>query len=317
MSIPNYISSPHVDHGPELASPPWPRHDDPKQTYTDTSADTPPSHYTKPEHNYGSSYEQPPNHQSPNEQTPIPQSASSKGKKALFGLGIIGWSVLLVALTAIIVGAAVGGGVGSALSSCNSDKSSLNNQLASCSTPSESTSTGSSESPSVSVSIVTATVTLSSSPASGTSVVTPIDLSNFTVVDPATIADIYTGCPGLDKTTYTSTRGDDYTIHCDTNSGYGSPTLEDPNLTLQVFAGFVSYSLDDCMEACSAFNAFSNRNNLPEMRCRSITFDHKLSTAIATNQYVNCWIKVSSLHNICLVPSGCLSSYHPTTSLGG
>lgn len=294
MSTPAYSSTPIVvDPGPEVSTAPWPRADDPKQAYIDTSAGMP-TPQMKPENNY---------HYSGHDQATASPQQSPKGKKMLFGLGILGWSALLVTLTAIIVGAAVGGGVGSALSSCNSDKSDLNNKLASCSAPTGNT-TGSDGAPSVSVALVTATVTISSSSTSGTAVVAPVDLSNFTVVYPATVSNIFTGCPALDKQSYTSTRGDDYTIYCDTDSGYGSASLEDPSLTLQVFAGFLSYTLDDCMEACSAFNAFSARNNVPEMQCRSITFNHKMSQSIQNNGYVNCWVKNATVSESSLSASG-------------
>ena len=128
----------------------------------------------KPEHQYSYSAQK-----QPHEQPGNPPPSSSKGKKVLFGLGILGWSVLLVALTARVVGVAVGGGVGSALSSCKSDKADPNTKLASGSAPVENTTGGAGTSPSVAVALVAATVTISASSSSSTAVVATIDLSNF------------------------------------------------------------------------------------------------------------------------------------------
>ena len=297
MSTPNYGSARIVDHGPEVTRAPWLRHDDPKQVYTDTGAgiSTPQSKY---ENGYGYG------HARQEQLANSNNTGASWGKKILFGLRIAGWSVLLVALTALIVGAAVRGGVGSALASCNSEKSNLNEELASCSVPTGNTAGGSGGAPSVSVALATATVTVSASTASGTTVVAPIDLTNFTVTSPTTVTDAFTGCPGLNTQRYTSVQGDVYTVYCATDSGFGSPTLEDPDLTLQVFAGLLSYTLNDCMEACSAFNAFSARNNVPEMVCRSITFNHKMSQSIVNNDFVTCWFKNGTLAESDLPASG-------------
>jgi hypothetical protein len=290
MSSTNASNAPIVDHGPELAAAPWPRADDPKQSYLDTSNGIPSPRFSqqhKPESSYGYS-----TYDARTTQLPPPSEPShDDSKKVLFGFSIIGWSALLIALTATVVGGAVGGGVGSALSSCHSDKSALTTQLASC--PGGSLS-DTSCAPSVSIALATATVTVSATAPSGTNPgsvvpVTPIDYANFTVTDAGTITDIYTGCPALNGSSYTSSRGDSFAIYCATDSGYGSSALEGG--TIQVFAGFISYTLDDCMEACSAFNAFSKRNNIEEMVCRSITFNHKMADSVSKNGNVNCWIK--------------------------
>lgn len=269
-----------VDHGPEVSTVPWPRADDPKQVYLDTSSGIPPS---KPENIYAS-YEQP-THNNP----PL-------RNKIAFGLGLWGWSILLVVVTALIVGGAVGGGVGGALASCNSQTSSLKDEVSSA--------TGNTTTGAPSISVAIATVTVSATSPSSTTVIAPIDLSNYTVASPATVSEIFVDCPNLDDQTYTTTRGDEFTIYCDTDSGFGSPSLEDSDLTLQVFAGFVSYSLKDCLEACSSYNAFSARNGVEEMQCRSITFNHKMSQSVATNGYVNCWIKNGTLAKSDLGRSG-------------
>lgn len=121
------------------------------------------------------------------------------------------------------------------------------------------------------------------------------DLSNYTAAPPDTVSLLYTGCPHITSQRYTTRFDETYAITCGVDSGFGAPTTEDTQKTLQVKAALIAYSLDDCIEACSAYTSFNARNGDSQLKCRSVSWDRRMERALSRDNHVNCWLKNGTL----------------------
>lgn len=81
-----------------------------------------------------------------------------------------------------------------------------------------------------------------------------------------------------------------FTITCGVDSLYGVPTIEGSQKSLQVRAALIAYSLDDCIEACSAYSSFNERSGDSQLQCKSVSWDRRMEEAMGNN-HVNCWLK--------------------------
>ena len=237
--------------------------------------------WNSPSHqqNVPASYYSPPDEKSDHSQQ------GAKPHRLPWGLAPLGFGVLVALTTAIIVGAAVGGGVGSLAASRKSSTyvvflPGVNRALRPWVNLSQTTGVA------FSTITATSTVTLSSSATSSSSPA-PSSLVNFTVTDPSAIASLGTKCPELDLQIFTAAAGGSYKILC--GVGYSATNGPGPNgFALYDYTGIVAYTLDACIEACSKMNGYSAAANRTDGHCSAVTF----VTALAKwydNSQANCW----------------------------
>ena len=83
---------------------------------------------------------------------------------------------------------------------------------------------------------------------------------------------------------------DKYTVNCQIDTVYGFPSEQDPNKTVESIGGMLSYSLEDCIDACSAYRYYANRN-YDARTCLGVSFRSSLNSQVAISPYNNCWLK--------------------------
>ncbi|KAK5272405.1 hypothetical protein LTR99_001797 [Exophiala xenobiotica] len=150
-----------------------------------------------------------------------------------WGLSLGAYTILIIGITAVIMGAALSGGLGGALAAKSSDNKS------------------------VPTTTVTATVTNAAATATGSSAATASVtgvVRNYSPVLPAQVNTTALDC--TDQATITSYSGDSYTLSCNTNYG-GNDIMS-----------FIAYTLDTCINACSNMNSIAGTTT-----CHGIMFN--------------------------------------------
>jgi hypothetical protein len=176
-----------------------------------------------------------------------------------FGLRPLAFGGLVALATLIVVGAAVGGGLGSALANR------INRQNAA-------------QGPST----VTKTITASSSPTSSSSL-----YNNFAPPDPTNVVSLATVCPEQNNQQYTTKRSEIFTYSCGEYFVGGDPASGGG--LLATYTGFVAYTVEDCIEACSNMNGYTQSLGTGPL-CRAITFQPLLNQSYMANIGSNCWL---------------------------
>ncbi|KAL2670124.1 hypothetical protein Neosp_015005 [[Neocosmospora] mangrovei] len=187
--------------------------------------------------------------------------AAKSQQKGPFGLGLWEFAVLVAAVTAIVVGGAVGG-LGAALAHCHSDKPATSASPAAaseCSLP-ESTETSTAD--------------------DGTIVYTPRR--------PDQVNNLTLECPEAGKSREVgATDGYKFDMWCGIDAPYGTRTQDGG--TISDIAGLIAYTLDDCLQACIQMRNF-NESGHGVRSCESVQFGARLKEYVA--QYgSNCWLK--------------------------
>lgn len=95
---------------------------------------------------------------------------------------------------------------------------------------------------------ITSTVSiLTASPSSPTT-----ELTNYTAAAPDQITTLPLNCPALNTESYKTTLGDRFEFFCDKDLEY----LDRDGRFVGNIISFMTYTLNDCLEACSAMNRF-------------------------------------------------------------
>ncbi|KAK4894800.1 hypothetical protein LTR49_028344 [Elasticomyces elasticus] len=170
-------------------------------------------------------------------------------------------SVLVAAVTAVVVGAAVGGGVGSGLGAANKRADRCCSSSAQTQVQSQ---TG------VTTAISTSTVSIA--PAATTTGGLYVD---YVPAAPSTVATVHLDFPNIDGKSYTTLRQQTFALSCSNALAGGDYTC------------IVAYDYTDCIEACSAMNAFIGNSTY----CTAIEYAAAMANATSLNQGGNCWLK--------------------------
>ncbi|KAM0207378.1 hypothetical protein ACHAQI_007604 [Fusarium lateritium] len=200
---------------------------------------------------------------------PVYHQPESNGVRLPFGLGVWAFAALVALCTAIVVGAGVGGGLGAAMANKSSD----------CSTESASASS--------------ATAEATSCPTPDNTTSSDNDTAPYVPKSPSSVKSLVLECPDKknDETRYKSSKGYEFQWWCGVNAPQGAQA-EGGGIVADL-APIIAYSIEDCMEACSAMIQ-KDEDNATGVRCASIVFSKMLANEIA-NQGANCWLKNNTL----------------------
>ncbi|KAI3318495.1 hypothetical protein HD806DRAFT_526223 [Xylariaceae sp. AK1471] len=182
---------------------------------------------------------------------------------------------IVIAVTAIVVGAAIGGGLGASLASCKRDL-------------------GAAQS-SGNVSIG-ATVTLRDPPSTTINsaafeTTTSGLLVNYEVKPPLNVFNLSLDCDDLSASQQVTPLNEFFLVYCDVDLTSGPRTDKSGNdVILADIISIISYSMADCLEACSQYNRWSQQWDV-DNECGSVTF----AVQMAENAYGNCWLKNSTV----------------------
>jgi len=175
----------------------------------------------------------------------------------------------VAALTALIVGAAVGGGVGGSLSHCRKDLKNASTSLSNLpvtTIPLNSTSN-------------------STAAASNTNGL----LENVTFPAYTQVDLIKSLCPHLNNEAndITTRRGDKFRFSCgfDIASGFKTQSGD----VVADIIGIISYSLSDCLEACSEYT-YRHTEWITGKKCTGVAFGFDMKNDTTAN-HGNCWLK--------------------------
>ncbi|KAJ4315916.1 hypothetical protein N0V84_008123 [Fusarium piperis] len=198
------------------------------------------------------------------------EAQAQQGQKAQnipFGLGVWTFAALVALLSAIVVGAGVGGGLGAALANCKSD----DNCPAATAAP-------------VQTSAPTECPTPETNNTSADNDTTPY------VPRPANEVNLVElNCP-KDKSqssSFKSSKGYDFKWWCGVNAPAGGPA-EEGGIISDV-SPLIAYTLQDCLNACSAMIE-KDENEGSGVKCRSVVFGKRMSDEVG-RWGVNCWLK--------------------------
>ncbi|GKU06855.1 hypothetical protein FLAG1_09726 [Fusarium langsethiae] len=191
------------------------------------------------------------------------EAPAPKGQRPPFGLSLWAFAGLVALLTAIIVGA------GRYSSDCSADTS------------------GDSES----ASAPSATAEPTSCPTFDNST-SENDTAPYVPKSPFKVVNLELECPEKmnDETRYKSNKGYEFKWWCGVNAPQGDRAKEGG--VVFDYLALLSYSIDDCMEACGNMNQKDDDNNTG-VRCRSIVFSKRMSAEM-DGQNGNCWLKNAS-----------------------
>ncbi|KAK4945592.1 hypothetical protein LTR10_015211 [Elasticomyces elasticus] len=194
--------------------------------------------------------------------TPAPQYESKPStpdrRRGLLpcGLSLLAYTILVAAVTAIIIGAAVGGGLGGALAS-KSNKSTVGSGTATTAT--------------MTVTGAGATATMTATGTSSATSTSTGQVKNYAPLLPAQVNTTALDCN--DKSTITSATGEQFQLNCNINYG-GNDIIN-----------IIAYTLDACIEACSNLNTIANATT-----CHGIMFNGNMEFVVAEDNG-NCWLK--------------------------
>ncbi|KAI1821977.1 hypothetical protein F4861DRAFT_516589 [Xylaria intraflava] len=182
-----------------------------------------------------------------------------------------------VAATAIIVGASIGGSLGSTVSDLAVQLSSCQKDLSIC---------RQSTSPSQLPETSDPSPTTSSAPAQTT---TAGRLLNYVVEPPSKIYNLGENCDDLLQQMNAS-KGSDFQLYCDLDLGRGTGKDVHGNPVISIdMVSITAYTLNDCMKACTGIASSSKHS---DSACRAVTF--RLDMYNFPNGG-NCWLKNSTL----------------------
>lgn len=254
MASQNDYDGLHVQRLEQMSSPPRQTHisqyysSQPEyETKEPLSTLASPQHYNNTQY-HGSS--QPP---------PPPFPSEEKSRRNPWGLSPLAFGALIAIITAIVVGAAVGGGV--------STIGSKNN----CATSQHTTTTGAGSS-TTGTSTSTATSSGSTTAPTGT-------FANYIPASVSSVQSLYNDCASLNGSSVQSAQGPMFRVTCPQailgSSGTNGVTLSE----------LVAYTLQDCINACTLMNFWKGSTV-----CNSITWDAGMAGATAANFGGNCWL---------------------------
>ncbi|KAI1266646.1 hypothetical protein F5Y18DRAFT_362588 [Xylariaceae sp. FL1019] len=190
--------------------------------------------------------------------------------------------VAAVIAAAVIVGAAIGGGVGSKLSSCEAD-------LRRYQSVSETASFLSSQS--TTPTFTESVSTTSSAPALETTAVDGGLITNYVAALPNNVYSLGDNCSDLATTTQTTSSQTKFSVYCNVDFGSGSRTGGDgSNITLSDLICLTSYSMQDCLNACGDYSYRASKSGRDDF-CGSVTYSIYMSK-LATD---NCCLKNSTV----------------------
>ncbi|GAW18924.1 hypothetical protein ANO14919_084070 [Xylariales sp. No.14919] len=189
---------------------------------------------------------------------------------------------ITVAVTAVIVGGAVGGGLGASLANCRQNLgaslSSCQNNLSQCENASPTTTNDS---------LFTATATSSAAFETTTAGL----LVNYTVEPPSKVFNVTLDCDALAASMQVTQAQEKFSVYCGVDFGTGSRVDRNGNdVVLADIVRFTSYSMQDCLEACSQYTGKSQLWGVSNS-CGSVNFQ----VGMANNPTGNCWLKNSTV----------------------
>lgn len=167
-----------------------------------------------------------------------------------FGLKPLAFAALVALITALIVGAAVGGGLGAVLAGkeeCNT-------------LPLGANSTSSSKTFEVC-----------------TTSATPTTFVDYIVPQPSLIQTLNIECPELNDTLLQDTAGGQYRVGC------GRRILGGQEIT--TLTALIAYSLQDCIQACYLLNSW-----VGQTECTAVSWCKAMAYCSETNSGGNCWL---------------------------
>lgn len=168
-----------------------------------------------------------------------------------FGLNPLAFGALIALITALIVGAAVGGGLGAILAGkeeCNTS-------------PSRANSTSSSK----------------TSEVASTTSATTTTFVDYVVPEPSLIQTLNINCPELNNTILQDKADGQYRVGCGRRILGSSET--------KTFTALIAYSLQDCIQACYLYNVWVGQRN-----CTAVSWCKAMSYCSETNPGGNCWL---------------------------
>ncbi|KAI0837691.1 hypothetical protein F5Y06DRAFT_62760 [Hypoxylon sp. FL0890] len=194
-----------------------------------------------------------------------------------------GWvhiAVIAVVLTTSIVGAAVGGGLGASLSTCQSNLSqyrdvTLTTQIL--------PSTTNNSFP---------MATSASSTAAAFPTTTGGLLVNYTIEPFAKIYNLQVECANLSSTYQMSQDGDKYSVYC--GQAFGAGNMKDGNnndVVVRDILSVIAYSMADCLQACSQYTYWSRLAGI-STSCGAVMWTSDVAHSHNTG---NCFLKNSTI----------------------
>ncbi|KAI1410085.1 hypothetical protein F5Y13DRAFT_168312 [Hypoxylon sp. FL1857] len=171
-----------------------------------------------------------------------------------FDLSPFASGVLISLVTALIIGAALGGGLGAALS-----------KKRECGTSAVSSTGG--------LETQAPTPTQTPTPSSPTS----STLFDYAAPEPSLVETLFVDCPRLDGTILEDTASNQYTVQCESRIVGGGDVL--------TWSAVTAYSLQDCVQACYLFNMWET-----QVLCTGVSWCKSLSYCSGMNSGANCWL---------------------------
>ena len=107
------------------------------------------------------------------------------------------------------------------------------------------------------------------------------------MAEPPNVNSVAVDCPNLNNKQITTQTGDKFSFSCGFDIGTG--LAAQGGGIISDIAGIVSYSVSDCVDACSEFSRQSDKWGVA-MRCTSVTFDSDMKNVTQT-WGGNCWLK--------------------------
>src|ERR1700753_3260880 len=96
-------------------------------------------------------------------------------------------------------------------------------------------------------------------------------IANYVAPEPSLVVNIPVDCPNLNSKSLVTQAGDKFSMTCDFDFETGLPSAQDGRAITDL-AGIISYSVSDCLNACSAFT-FQAKNWGRTSKCYGISFD--------------------------------------------
>ena len=119
------------------------------------------------------------------------------------------------------------------------------------------------------------------------------NLSNYSAPPMLNIDSLALNCPAINNTQYKSHFNQNFTYYCGVDFG-NLKSSTGGNIT--DIAAIIAYSIEDCIDACSAINLQSAlQGRLGALECTSITFLSASTKETISFGGGNCWLKNGTL----------------------
>ncbi|KAI0914255.1 hypothetical protein F4823DRAFT_396897 [Ustulina deusta] len=188
---------------------------------------------------------------------------------------------ITVTATALIVGGAVGGGLGASLASCRQNLGVVQSCDNSNSNQCENASP-------ITTKDLPLTTTTSSAAFQTT---TGGLLVNYKIEPPSKVFNISVDCDTLAGSIQVTQDQEKFLVYCGVDFGHGNRKDKNGNeIILADIIGIIAYSMDDCLEACSRYTYNSQLWGV-NSSCGSVT----LRVDMANTTKSNCWLKNSTI----------------------